>query len=138
MTFDDDENIISVGCFSLERKKRRNRGCKHLNIILNQDDHTVFCDDCNEQLTPFFALIQLTNYWRDANRKLKARENRVAELEGKQVILKSAKSVELAWRGPKKMAVSCPHCKRGILAEDGLGNSVFSRELELARRKKEL
>ncbi|GEM_PF-4444040 len=46
----------------------------------------------------------------------------------------AAKKVEAVWRS-RNMAPCCPHCGRGILPEDKLGDAQTRRDFELRRRQ---
>ena len=108
-------------------------GCEHTRVVLDPHGGTVHCRDCEAQVSAYWALEQMAQRWEKAERQLAARNQKVEEMERKQLHLRAAKKIEQAWRG-RVMAVACPHCKRGILPEDGLGNSCCSREIEEARR----
>ena len=133
---DDKCNVIEIGDFSLEHKRRESHECDHQNIVVYSNDEIVKCRDCDLQLTPFFALKQLIGRWQDICVHLRRRETTIKQHEDSQVALRAAKKVEKVWRKHNRMAVLCPHCREGILPDDGLGDHTMAAEIALARRNR--
>lgn len=138
------DNIIKVGDFSIERKRRgyleAKDGCKHVALVLLEDEHTVFCNDCKAYLPAFSVLeVMLDDLGKSRKNaiRLELRNLDILEESKKEHRwLKVLKDVQMAWRRPNIMAVCCPHCNRGILPKDGLGRSKISEEFELGQRRK--
>lgn len=110
--------------------------CKHKTLIYCTDERRVWCQDCERSLDNFEAFMALVNehcaMLTDADRRLK----RAKEAEKIYIHRKAAKELDLAWG--RKNAVGCPHCGRGLLADDfASGGKQTSRDIELARRKKD-
>lgn len=110
--------------------------CKHKSLIYCTDERRVWCSDCERSLDNFEAFMALVNSHcamiTDANQRLE----RARKAENIYIHRKAAKAIDLAWGN--KMAVGCPHCGRGLLAEDFVtGCRQSSREIELARRRRE-
>lgn len=132
-------DIIEIKDWEFEIKSKYEEKCKHLKPIIDREGQTIVCSDCNLQLEAFWVLERALVDLRSVRKSLESsRESLIKEREEfdkKHRYLNVIKEVERAWRGPNKMAVCCPHCKAGILPEDGLGNSKINPKIELKRRR---
>lgn len=70
----------------LRKKKREWDGCRHAEFIINDRAGTVRCGRCNEEVTPFQALLTLCeNWWFEANcqeMQIEFDAKRVAKVQG--------------------------------------------------------
>jgi hypothetical protein len=130
-------NVIQIGDFALTRNRerhfQRNGVCRHMHVSCDDVGDIVTCDDCGKQVSAYWALGFFSQVWEREMAKITARENRLAENESKSIHLLAAQKVEKVWR-TRGMVPACPHCERGILASDGLGNTQVNKALELRRR----
>lgn len=133
-------DIVKIFDYSFKIKKNKDKWtkddrCSHKKLILNQHGDYVECADCGKQVSAFWVLERFVYIWKDAWRDIKNVRKQLTELSEEKQYLKVLKELDRAWRGKNKMAVFCPHCDKGILPEDGLGNSKCSAIIELQRRK---
>lgn len=139
-TSDDTLNVIELADWKIRKEPRRYFSdpskCDHKKLTMDPHGLTVQCDDCKLQLSAYWVLERMLDQFRDARRKLAAeRASHNAKVAG-DLRLTAAKEVEKAWRS-KRMVPSCPHCHRGIFPADGFGDSMVSKEMELARRERD-
>lgn len=126
---DDVSNVIQIGDFSVAKKNSKYqysqpKACRHLRVELDENGQIVECLDCGKQITPWFALMTLVEYFDKEQSAIKGKAARLAEDTEKKIHLLSARKVEKAWRSG--MACCCPHCGKGITAKHGLGDSQVS------------
>ena len=133
-------NIIKIGDFQFkqetERERRLKEQCEHRKLFLHEDGQYVTCHDCGIQVEAFWALKNLINAYEDAWREIEEAQRRLNEQYKEKRFLKVLNTVDKAWRGKRQNAVCCPHCKKAILPEDGLGDLQSSAILERKRREK--
>lgn len=133
-------NVVDIGELRLSRQKddyrRRQEGCQHKHLEMDEVGETVHCLDCKAQVSSYWALNMLRDQWATASRNLKARLSELEKDQASVLHLKAAKAVEAAWRSPK-YAPACPHCRRGILLEDGFGSARVSKDFEKGLRVRE-
>lgn len=115
-----------------ERKTYASGKCKHMNLTTDDEGEIVMCDDCGKQVSAFWALQMVAEHYAKAMHKLERDKAAHAASTAKGVTLRAAQRVEQAWRS-RTMVPTCPHCKTGIFAEDGFGQTQVSREMELRR-----
>ncbi|MCK2122063.1 hypothetical protein [Pseudomonas sp. PNPG3] len=78
----------------------------------------------------------LRGQWATASSRYKAQ---LAELQADQsavLFLKAAKAAETVWRSNKYLP-ACPHCRRGIMLEDGFGSTRVGKDFEKGLRVRE-
>lgn len=129
--------VLDLGVIRIAREKRaidESPKCSHRSISLDEHGQVVICNDCHTQVSAFWALQMLTEYWDEAVGRLAAREKAVtAEVEACMHIL-AAGQLAKAWKSSTAVP-SCPHCHRGVLPTDGFGGAMISRSVELAIRE---
>lgn len=130
-------NVIQLDKHRIKRESDTpfDKGCHHVNLIMRDKGELLYCEDCKSHISLYWALKAMCSSYQTEMAAIEARAEQLKKDEIKIVHLKSAKIIEQVWRSGKH-AVTCPHCRRGILPEDSTGS--MSRELEIARRKKEL
>lgn len=115
-----------------ERKTYAPGKCKHLRFTADSEGEIVTCDDCEKQISAYWALhLLIDSYLKVMNRLDQAKAMHEASA-AKGVTLKAAQRVEQAWRS-RTMVPTCPHCRSGIFPGDGFGGTQVSREMELRR-----
>lgn len=136
----DQGNVVDIGDLRLARLennyRRRLEGCQHKRLEMDPVGETVHCIDCKVQVSSYWALEMLREHWAVASRKYKAQ---VAELQADQsavLFLKAAKAAEAVWRSNKYLP-GCPHCRRGIMLEDGFGSIRIGKDFEKGLRVRE-
>lgn len=107
--------------------------CEHKHLTLDDNGEIVTCEDCQKQVSSFWALRRMASMWGNHAQQVRRAVEKVHEDQRTTFHLRAAKVVERAWRHRKTVPL-CPHCKAGILPEDGFGSSSMSRAIELKRR----
>lgn len=132
-----DENVVSFG----EAKLKRTRGkhCDHKNLTYDYPNRIVHCDDCARQIDAFDAFMVLVDQHAEAHSELRRKLIKADDLNKARIYTDAARNLGKAWSGKQVMAVSCPHCDRGLLPEDfspSIG-SATCREWEIAKRRRD-
>lgn len=127
--------VIDFGDIRVARgmSRRPVTTCLHAQLRYDLAERRIWCQDCEATVEGFDAFMVLVrNFEAMVNR---ASQNlRDAEEARAAVVHRiAARAVEKTWR--RGMAVTCPHCHRGILPGDSLGG--HSIEFEKARRAKD-
>ena len=140
MGMSDTDNVVEIGELRLARIKadytRRHEGCQHRLLEMDDVGEVVTCRDCKVQVSAYWALNLLREFWREHSLKVNRTLAAAQEERGAVLHLTAAKKVEKAWRN-KTMVPGCPHCARGIFPEDDLGGSMVQRRFEVGLRERE-
>lgn len=133
------DNVIQIGELLIRRRQEKHtylkdERCHHRKMTWDDNGQIVTCDACGIQLSPYWALHQLAHFYDKEMSKLKARAEQLEQDKSHNLHLIAAKKVEAVWRS-RNMAPCCPHCGRGILPEDKLGDAQTRRDFELRRRQ---
>tara|TARA_A100000171_G_C2126683_1_gene143964 strand:- start:24 stop:452 length:429 start_codon:yes stop_codon:yes gene_type:complete len=124
--------VVDIGDLRVARglTRREHSTCKHAKLVYDTKERRVWCKDCETDVEPFDAFTSLVE-------RFYAFENRISMLraiEAETLHSRAAKTLDKEFRS-RTMTPCCPHCSRGILAEDVVnGVSSMSRDLELCRR----
>ena len=127
--------VIDFGDIRVARgmSRRPVANCQHAQLRYDLQERRVWCQDCETTVESFDAFMVLV---RNFQAVVSAADKMLREAkEAKAAVIHriAAREVESIWR--HKMAVTCPHCSRGILPSDGLGGQ--STKFETARRAKD-
>ena len=130
--------VIQLGEYRFNRKREGSvstpdSDCAHKHMTIQDHGDIITCDDCGAQLSPVWALREVLGDYAQEIAKINARTATLQEQTSREIHLVAARMVEDAWRS-RTMVPACPHCSRGILAADGLGDTRVSRSIELRRR----
>jgi ribosomal protein S27E len=119
------------------RDHKAPRPCEHLSLVYNQTERRVWCEDCNATVEGFDAFMTITKHFERMMSDAQHKSRTASEALRHSARLRATKELDRTWSG-NVMAVACPHCRGGLLPEDFAGGagSAWSRELEIARRKK--
>lgn len=111
------------------------RPCEHKRLMYSTTERRVWCEDCSRTIDGFDAFMTVTNHFHAMELAAREKLRRAKDAEALTISLRAAKVFDKAWRG-NQMAVSCPHCRTGLLPEDFLsGGSQVSADIERARRR---
>lgn len=124
--------VVNIGDLRVARGKsqRAPSTCKHIRLAFDTDERRVYCQDCEQDVEPFDAFLQLVK----RHHHLEAKAERLRQDAAHTIISRAAKRIDEAWRS-RKMAPCCPHCKAAILPEDVVnGLSKTNMEWEVRRR----
>lgn len=108
--------------------------CTHINVTLDDEGGIVTCDACGKQLDAFLTLRRMCEIWGDHARRMETKAKKLEEESKAQIVLRAAIRIQNAWRG-RKLFSTCPHCRAAIFPEDGFGESMINKEIELRRRE---
>ena len=130
-----EPQVIDLGDVRVARgmSRRPYSACEHRRLCYDSQERRVWCADCETTLDGFDGFLVLTKYFQAMTN---AANRMVAEAkEAREAVIHriAARKVEQIWRA--KMAVTCPHCHRGILPGDSLGG--VCPDFERARRERD-
>jgi len=129
--------VIDIGEFRMTLKSSSSwspETCKHSRITMDDHGDIVTCDDCKQPVSAYWFIKDFFQRYEEYRTRVEHRAKQVEESEKKNLILRAAQRVETAWRS-RRMVPVCPHCRNGIFPEDGLGNSLISKDLAVERKK---
>lgn len=132
----NDNTVINFADMAFRLRGQRSTldaRCEHKHLTLDDNGEIVTCEDCHKQVSPYWALRRMATMWGNHAEQVRRAVSKVHEDQKATFHLRAAKIVEKAWRYRKTVPV-CPHCKEGILPEDGFGTSCINRAIELKRR----
>ena len=116
--------------------RRPQSSCTHRQLVYDDKERRIWCQDCETEVEPFDAFIQLCGVFQKAKADIDHRRRQLAEAEAFQIRSKAAKVMDEVWRS-KNMAPLCPHCDTAILPEDVAGGVARTgKKLVIARRNK--
>lgn len=129
--------VIQIGDLRVARglTRRPRSSCSHRQLVYDNSERRVWCKDCESEVDPFDAFLNVVSVWSSASHNHKRRERELAEAEAFTIISRAAKVIDTVWRSKRSVPL-CPHCRAAILPGDVVGGvSTASRELVEQRRK---
>lgn len=130
--------VVHIEDLRVARGKTRRpaSSCRHRQLVYDDNERRVWCQDCEQDVEPFDAFIQTCEVFQKAAARINKRSSDLAEAETFQLRSRAAKVMDEAWRR-KNMAPLCPHCSTAILPEDVAGGvALTGKQLVLAARGK--
>ena len=124
--------VVDIGDLRVARgmSRRIQSPCRHLRLAFDTSERRIYCQDCEQDVEPFDAFLQLV----ERHHFLEAKAEKLRQDAAHTVTSRAAKRMDEAWRS-KTMAPLCPHCRAPILPEDVVnGVSIVNKELEVRRR----
>ncbi|MGE8630396.1 hypothetical protein [Achromobacter denitrificans] len=124
--------VVDIGDLRVARgmARRIQSPCRHLRLAFDTSERRIYCQDCEQDVEPFDAFLQLV----ERHHFLEAKAEKLRQDAAHTVTSRAAKRMDEAWRS-KTMAPLCPHCRAAILPEDVVnGVSMVNKELEVRRR----
>ncbi|CUJ79678.1 hypothetical protein [Achromobacter sp. 2789STDY5608628] len=124
--------VVNIGDLRVARGKSQRplSVCRHPRLVYDTSERRVYCQDCESDVAPFDAFLQLV----ERHHHLDAKAEKLREDAAHTVISRAAKRMDAAWRS-KTMAPLCPHCTKAIMPEDVVnGVGMTSKEWEVRRR----
>jgi Zn finger protein HypA/HybF involved in hydrogenase expression len=105
-------------------------------LVYDETERRIWCSDCETEVEPFDAFMQLVGVFSSAKSKIDRRMQELAEAEKFAMRSRAAKRMDEYWRS-QTMAPLCPHCNGAILPEDVVsGLAQTSKSIEIAARKR--
>lgn len=132
-----NDRVVDIGEFRVARgaSHRQTHECRHKHLTYDMHERRVWCDDCKRTIENFDALMVIVGQFEEI---VRVTNSNLAEAErAKKSVLRriAARAVERTLGAG--MIVACPHCSRGITAEDLEHHCAISPEYEDARRRKD-
>ncbi|MHB8354914.1 MAG: hypothetical protein ACYDCF_10845 [Burkholderiales bacterium] len=90
--------------------------CRHDHTTVDLANREVTCRDCGKVVDPFDVLAELAKEGSHLQHTYVALQEVVKRLRQWNPFLRAIKRLEETWRG--SMLPTCPHCARGIQADD--------------------
>ena len=117
---------------------RYNERCGHTSLVYSQEERRVWCEDCNRTIENFEAFMVFVHNFQRIEQAASYKMAKADAAMKATIHRRATKAIDKAWSG-RVGAISCPHCKGGLLPEDYADGipSWTSREIELARRESE-
>jgi hypothetical protein len=127
------DNIKRIDVLRIERGLMKSCRCLNPHYLLDNDNRIVYCKDCGAIVDPFEALCEIARGWKRIEDQVRSLLNQRKELIDWKPHLVALRKVEKTYRSGKYIP-SCPHCRKGILAEE-LATGSTNKEMELQRRQ---
>tara|TARA_R100001369_G_scaffold4966_1_gene14183 strand:+ start:52325 stop:52801 length:477 start_codon:yes stop_codon:yes gene_type:complete len=130
--------VVDIGDLRIARgQTKRPRGtCKHLDIVYDDQERRIWCQDCEQEVEAYDAFKGLAEFHYSAQNKLKRREEAVKEAESFQARSRAVKALDQVWRS-KNMTPVCPCCDKGLLPEDFANGVQSQMDRNLARKMRQ-
>ena len=129
----NDQTPLSPTVLNFERHvalRQKPVQCRHRHVEVDPANREVTCQDCGKVVDPFDVLVGFANEGSLLQRTYTALQDEVGRLRNWNPFLRAVKRLEEIWRG--SMLPTCPHCGRGIRAEDlarsGRVHKKFTKE----------
>ncbi|MEA3250192.1 MAG: hypothetical protein U9Q35_01210 [Pseudomonadota bacterium] len=130
--------VVDIGELRIARgqSKRPPSICKHRQMVYDDKERRIYCEDCESDVEPFDAFKGLVEFWDGETKRLKRRRADLEQAETFSLRSRAAKAMDEEWR-KRSTVPCCPHCSEALLPEDMVsGKSTASKEWALARRNK--
>lgn len=130
--------VVAIEDLRVARGKTRRpiSSCRHKQLVYDETERRIWCSDCETEVEPFEAFLQLVGVFSSAKSKIDRRMQELAEAEKFAMRSRAAKRMDEYWRS-HTMAPLCPHCNGAILPEDVVnGLAQTSKSIEIASRKR--
>lgn len=109
--------------------RRPRTSCRHKQLVYDESERRVWCRDCESDVEPFDAFLNVCAVWTTASNRLERRQREVEEAEAFSIISRAAKVIDQHWRSKRSVPL-CPHCSKALMPGDIVGGlSTASREL---------
>lgn len=129
--------VVDIGDIRVARGKSRRpaTSCRHLSMVYDQSERRIWCEDCEQNVEPFDALMIISNHIDGAHKKAERLLKEAQEASEFALRSRAAKEIDRQWRR-KKMVPACPHCHAGIWPEDAFRMGAINKEWDGAKRRK--
>lgn len=130
--------VVDIGDIRVARgmSRRPLSSCRHVQMVYDQKERRIWCKDCETTIEAFDAFLQIIEQFDAAASRAERVRQEVAAARNHNLVRIAAKKMDKAW-SRKRSVPACPHCHAGLLPDDVDRMGAVSREIELARRKRE-
>jgi hypothetical protein len=127
-------NVVNIGDYRFTHTNTKFKGgCPHKNLVMDENGHTVRCEDCNTQLSAHYVLGMILSEYNRSVSRLQRDAEELRKQAQKNLHLRVTQNLERIWRG--NMVPCCPHCGEGILLSDNLGSSAINKSFVIRKRE---
>lgn len=135
------ENVIPITTLRINRNKNKKCTCgesvggtkQHRRYEIDTTNRLILCADCGVVVDPYDAIYDITTRWEEFSREVKSLYEQRKQILNWKPWLLPMRELERIYRGGE-MLPCCPHCGRGIEAQELIINQVNKR-VEIERRK---
>ncbi len=130
--------VVTIEDLRVARGKTRRplSSCRHKQLVYDGTERRVWCSDCESEVEPFDAFMQVVGVFSAAQVRINRRAKELAEAEKFAIRSRAAKKMDEYWRS-HTMAPLCPHCNGAILPDDVVGGlAQMSKSIAIAARKR--
>ena len=110
--------VVDIGDLRVARgRTRRERSvCPHRQLVYDNQERRIWCEDCESTVDPFDAFIGLVEQFHAAEQAIRRRQHEVAEAEAFSLRSRAAKAMDDMYR--KRTSVPCcPKCNFPLMPE---------------------
>ncbi|MTI83459.1 MAG: hypothetical protein FH756_06025 [Firmicutes bacterium] len=132
MLKDLPKKIIPISKLRIARDKVKKCTCINRNYEVDTVNKEVLCTQCGAVVDPYDVLVDIAYSHERLNGEVENLLRQRKEILSWKPHLVALRKLESIYRG--KMLPCCPHCGRGVLAEELLVEAIH-KEVELERRK---
>ena len=127
--------VVDIGDLRVARglSRRPHSACKHRPLVYDQQERRIWCKDCEQDVEPFDAFMQLVENFHRAASDIERGRKALEEAQAHNVIRVATKQMDEHFRS-RKMVPSCPHCGDGIFPEDVPKMGRVNRQWEEVKR----
>lgn len=138
--FAQGATITHIGDIRIARGLTRvpHTNCQHRQLVYDQTERRVYCQDCESDVDSFDAFLQLVHQHEQAWRAIRKAHRETQDALKHSLHSRAAKAMDDQWRRHKTVP-ACPHCHEGLLPEDFTDTrlTTVSREITQQRRKRQ-
>ena len=134
--------VVDIGDLRVARgRSRRERSaCPHRQLIYDNQERRIWCEDCQTTVEPFDAFIGLVERFYVAEENIKRRQKAVAEAEAFSLRSRASKAMDEMF-GKRSSVPCCPKCnyplmpERVVLGLPSMGRNFAQKYIESEEKK---
>lgn len=127
------ENVIPITAIRINHNKDKKCTCRNRCFEVDTQNKEILCAECGAVVPPYDAMLDIAFDVNTMNMEVESlREQRMKLLNWKPHLI-ALRKLERIYRSGS-MLPSCPHCGRGIEAQELLKREV-NKQMEMERRK---
>ena len=127
-------NVTPISTLIINRNKRKECTCIDRRFEIDTVNNEILCASCGVIVDPFDAMLDIATRYERINQEVQHLLDQRKQILNWKPHLLTVRKIEQIYRG--SMILSCPHCGRGILADE-LTHIQVNKQSELQRRNNE-
>ncbi len=129
--------VVDIGDIRVARgmSRRPVSMCPHTPLVYDNHERRIWCKDCESDVEPFDAFLQLVENFARAADQIKRDREDLKAAQDHSILRIAAKKMDEHFRS-KRHVPACPNCGEGIFPEDVAKMGMVGREWAAAKRKK--